>query len=160
MGPRRIPEALALACLLLASGATAQTTARPGIRVTVTRIGSEGGLSAASFLSIPPSRTTRVHGACEELSGTATALTGSVRGATLHLRAQPGDGQTLPIAESGCGSVSLSLTMEDGSTLTPARGSATLTVDEGGARGHLTATIDEAGVPTTVVADFALRPRT
>lgn len=163
MSPRVLRSVLLAAVLALAATATAQSTARPGIRVQVTRIGSAGGWSGNAFVPVPPSRTTVTAGECPTYEGRGRAASGAVREVWLRMTSAAGTDVSLPMTASdtlGCGEVALELVLEDGSTLRPTMGSATVTLQPGDLHGHVTGTITNAdGAPTTLVADFALRPR-
>ena len=160
----RRPELALAAFLAVATTAVAQSSARPGVRVQVTRIGSSGGWSGSAFVPIPPSRTTVTAGACPDYEGLGRSASGAVREVRVHLASRPGVERPLTLALGdavGCGEARLEILLDDGSTLRPTVGSATVTLEAGDLHGRITGTITHTdGTPTTVVADFALRPRT
>lgn len=145
-----------LFALSLATTATAQSRARPGIEVQITAITSSGGSSRRAFVLLPPSRTTTTEGpSCTRYEALGRAASGPVREVRLRIEGTAGE-QTLSFGE-GCGTVHLEVVLDDGRVLVPAVGSATLTVGPGDVHGELTSTLDEDGVPTTLVARLALR---
>lgn len=153
-----LSRCLALLALLLAPRVDAQSTARPGMRLLITTIAASGGASRSGFLLLPPSRTTVSEGACPTYEAVGRSPSGSIREVHLRIASPEGAELDLPFGE-GCGHVRLEVTLDDGTVLVPSVGRGTVSIAPGDVHGHLDATIDTGGVPTTLVADFALRPR-
>jgi len=153
-------SAAVLALVLAAVPAHAQS-ARPGMRLTLTRVAPTGGFTASAFLVVHAATITRrpapeCGAGALRIEAEGHDARGRVRSA--HLVAFVGDGErALDVGAASCGA-SLDLTLDDGTHLAPTRG--TLHTRKEGTNG-LDATLDSsstdaAGVPTTITGHIVL----
>ena len=154
-------NALAFASLLaLASLAHAQS-ARPGMRLTVTRVARAGGFTTSSFLVVHTTTITRTPApecgaGAFRIDAEGHDASGRIRIGHLVAiaRAEP---QAIEIGAGACAS-RIDLTLDDGAHIVPSRGTLrTLLVGANGLDATLEASVVDAdGVATTVTGHIAL----
>lgn len=147
---------------VLAASAGAQTVRR-GVRVQVTTIEGGGGWSGTAFVSVPPSRLTV--GTAPECRGVSVVgegrnATGRIRSVRLELRGSVGERLELPIGVAGCPGATLTLGLDDGSSVVADAGTVTTSLEAtGAAHGTFTATATSAGAPLAIAGDLTFAPR-
>lgn len=153
--------AVLIAVVTLASIASAQS-ARPGMRLTVTRVAPTGGFTAQGFLVV---HTTTIHRTPAPECGVGAIridaeghdARGRIRSAHVVAIARPEEG-AVDVGTGPC-AARIEIGLED----------ASLVVTRGTVRGHLVggtgldatvdgSVIDAAGVPTTVTGHIVLSP--
>ncbi len=153
-----------LACVVaLASDAAllAAQSPRPGMRLSLTRVEAMGGFTASGFLVVQARRIVRTPAPeCGEgalrFDATGHDSRGRIRAAHLVVVASPAS-RDAALGGGPC-DAALAIELEDGSTVSPDRGSITVQLASG--RG-LDATVSgsasgRAGVPTTVSGHVVL----
>jgi hypothetical protein len=149
--------------LLLAIGTAHAQSARPGMRLTVTRVAPSGGFTASGLLVVRAASITREPApGCGAGAVRVTADGRDTRGRirAAHLVAVAGAvAHSASVGSSHC-DAQIALTLDDGSTVTLTRGSITAHLVNGTG---LDATVDgsvvdAAGVPTTVTGHIVLSP--
>jgi hypothetical protein len=134
---------------------------RPGIRLTLTRVEAMGGFTASGFLVVPGSRIVRTEAPeCGEgavrIDATGRDARGRIRGAHLVVIAAP-IARDVSFGAGPC-DATLAVELDDGSTLSPDRGSihVQLTPPRGLDATVAASAAGPTGVPTTVAGHVLL----
>jgi hypothetical protein len=135
--------------------------ARPGIRLTVTRIEAQGGFTASGFLIVPSSTVVRTPAPeCGEgavrIDARGRDARGRIRTAHVIAIAAPAEHRAA-IGAGPCGA-SVELVLDDDTSFSPDRGEIRARLTEGGGLdAHVEASrVDAAGVPTTLTGTVTL----
>lgn len=159
--------ALALACLVCTAFAGSTGVAqslRRGVRVRVTSIEGGGGWSGTAFVSVPPSRLTAspATGGCDGvvIVGEGRSTSGRIRSLRIELRGPAVERVELPLGAGGCVGASLTLGLDDGSSIEAEAGTVTTSLSATGeAHGSFTATTMSGGTPLAIAGELTLAPR-
>lgn len=127
----------------------------------VTTIDSGGGWSGTAFIPVPPSRVRSTTASCGvEIAGDGRITSGRIRTVHLELRGPLGGHNELPLGSATCPGATLTLGLDDGTSLVMETGTVTTSLAEDGeVHGTFTATITSGASPLAVTGDITLAPR-